>query len=190
MDMTINGKPAYLLKAIERENHKIFEESLVVKDLCSGMLEQINDSFINKYRYEIEFAALYRNLGLLITGTDPNGEIYKLHPKLSASALEHFGYSGPIRKIVSQHHERIDGTGYYNQLEEDILEASKILITADAFIGLMYDNDINNVAILEEKFKDSKCTETTLDIMKSTGKHKEEYIILLENHLKKEGFLK
>ena len=188
MSITINKKPAYLLEALE-ENPRVFEEALIVEGLCKGILNQMEDSSIN--RCEIKIAALYRNIGLLVTGTNPDVKTYKMHPEISAAVLEPFGYSGPIRKIISQHHERMDGTGYPNGLkEEDIIDASKILITVDAFNEMVYGGDINNMPILEERYKDEEYIETVLNIMKSTKKFDIEYVSYLEKHLREEGFLK
>lgn len=59
-------------------------------------------------------------------------EIIKNHPQAGYDILKDINFSYPIAKIILQHHEKIDGSGYPNKLKgnEMLLEA-KIISVAD-----------------------------------------------------------
>ncbi len=59
-------------------------------------------------------------------------ELIKEHPKTAYNALKDMPSPWPLADIVVQHHERMDGSGYPNQLSgEDILLEARILAVAD-----------------------------------------------------------
>ncbi len=59
-------------------------------------------------------------------------EIVKTHAQAGYDILKDIVFPWPIARIVGEHHERIDGSGYPNGLKEkDILLESKILTVAD-----------------------------------------------------------
>jgi len=64
--------------------------------------------------------------------TDPEFNIIEAHPQIGHDILYGIEYSRPIAKIVLQHHELLDGSGYPQGLSGDgiILEA-RILVVAD-----------------------------------------------------------
>jgi len=58
--------------------------------------------------------------------------IIKAHPQVGAEILEHVEFPWPIREMVAQHHERLDGTGYPDGLKADaIIDEAKIIAVAD-----------------------------------------------------------
>jgi putative two-component system response regulator len=58
--------------------------------------------------------------------------IVKMHPEIGHDILQPINFSFPIHKIILQHHERIDGSGYPMGLKGDeILIESKIIAVAD-----------------------------------------------------------
>jgi len=58
--------------------------------------------------------------------------IIKNHPIVSHSILEHIEFPWPIASIVTQHHERINGSGYpYGILGDKMSVGSRILSVAD-----------------------------------------------------------
>jgi PAS domain S-box-containing protein/putative nucleotidyltransferase with HDIG domain len=61
------------------------------------------------------------------------------HPQVSAEILAKIPFPWPISQMVLQHHERIDGSGYPNQLkgEEIILEA-RILAVSDVVEAMTF----------------------------------------------------
>ena len=66
--------------------------------------------------------------------------IIKTHPGLGYIMLENIDFGYPVAQIVSQHHERIDGSGYPRGLRhtETFLEA-KILSVADVVDAMTSD---------------------------------------------------
>jgi HD-GYP domain-containing protein (c-di-GMP phosphodiesterase class II) len=62
------------------------------------------------------------------------------HPKNGRKMIEGFGFPKPRLEVISQHHERLNGTGYPAGLKEDSSHLlSKIVMVADA-----YDELCNN----------------------------------------------
>ncbi|MFW6015886.1 MAG: HD domain-containing phosphohydrolase [bacterium] len=58
--------------------------------------------------------------------------IVKRHPVEGYNLLKHIHFQKPVARIVLQHHERLDGSGYPEGLtEKDILLESKIIAIAD-----------------------------------------------------------
>ncbi|MBN2243569.1 MAG: HD domain-containing protein [Acidobacteria bacterium] len=58
--------------------------------------------------------------------------IVKMHPEIGHDILQPINFSFPIHKIILQHHERLDGSGYPLGLKEsDLLTESKIIAVAD-----------------------------------------------------------
>ena len=66
------------------------------------------------------------------TLTDLEREMIKTHPQAGYDILKHIEFPWPISKIVLQHHERIDGSGYpHGLMEKDILLEARVLSIAD-----------------------------------------------------------
>ena len=63
----------------------------------------------------------------------------KTHPKVSYDILKVVEFPWPIAKIVLQHHERNDGSGYpYGLTCEDIMIEAKILSVADVVEAITF----------------------------------------------------
>ncbi len=63
---------------------------------------------------------------------DAEMEVIKIHPQISFEILKNISFPWPCAKIVLQHHERLDGSGYpYGLREDEILLEAKILAVAD-----------------------------------------------------------
>lgn len=64
----------------------------------------------------------------------------KLHAEKGAYILKDAHFPWPIQKMIAQHHERLDGSGYPEGLKENeiILEA-KIIAVADTFDAMAHD---------------------------------------------------
>ena len=87
-------------------------------------------------------AALVHDLGKIATPaeiltkpsmlTEMELALIKEHPKTGHDILKDIPFTWPIAQAVYQHHERIDGSGYPNQLMGDaIIPEAKILAVAD-----------------------------------------------------------
>ncbi|MDX1482963.1 MAG: HD domain-containing phosphohydrolase [Alphaproteobacteria bacterium] len=63
--------------------------------------------------------------------------IVELHAQAGADILARVDFPWPVAKIVAQHHEFFDGTGYPNGIKgKDILIGARILAVADAYDAL------------------------------------------------------
>ncbi len=59
-------------------------------------------------------------------------KIIQQHPQVGFDILKNIDFPWPIARIILQHHERLDGSGYPNSLKCDqIIMAAKILAVAD-----------------------------------------------------------
>lgn len=84
--------------------------------------------------------------------TDLEFNLMRSHVYKSARLLEHLDQWDVARKIVMQHHERIDGTGYPLGLkEEDICEGAKLLAILDTFDALTHSRAHNKVTPMPKK---------------------------------------
>ncbi|NDV22121.1 HD domain-containing phosphohydrolase [Desulfovibrio sp. JC022] len=64
--------------------------------------------------------------------TDLEMNLMKTHSEAGYEILKGISFPWPVAKIVIQHHERMDGTGYPNGLSGDsILQAARIISVAD-----------------------------------------------------------
>jgi PAS domain S-box-containing protein/putative nucleotidyltransferase with HDIG domain len=64
--------------------------------------------------------------------SDPEFMMIKAHPRLGYEILKTIDFPWPVAKIVLQHHERMDGSGYPSGLSgEDIVMEARILAVAD-----------------------------------------------------------
>jgi putative two-component system response regulator len=63
---------------------------------------------------------------------DTEFSLIKEHPSIGARIIEPIEFPWPISTIITQHHERLDGSGYpYGLHDEEILSEAKILAVAD-----------------------------------------------------------
>ncbi|MBN1253749.1 MAG: HD domain-containing protein, partial [Deltaproteobacteria bacterium] len=69
--------------------------------------------------------------------TDIQYEMVKMHPQAGYDILKGIEFPWPVARIVQQHHERLDGSGYTHGLsgEEIILEA-RIVAVANVVASL------------------------------------------------------
>lgn len=64
--------------------------------------------------------------------TDLEFSLIKEHPQSGYDMLKHVESPWPLSQVIYQHHERIDGTGYPNQLKGDeIMIEARIMAVAD-----------------------------------------------------------
>ncbi len=78
----------------------------------------------------IDEAILTKNSGL----TQEEYNIIKLHPQMGDKIIQSIEFLQPVRSIVRNHHERLDGRGYIDGLGgEDIPIEARIVSVADAY---------------------------------------------------------
>jgi len=114
------------------------------------------------------------------TLTDIEFSLIKVHSQIGYDILKSIDFSYPVAQIVLQHHERINGSGYPNQLKGDeILLEAKILGIADVVEAMAshrpYRPALGIDVALEEISKnkgtlyDSKVVEACLKFFKEKG---------------------
>lgn len=99
--------------------------------------------------------------------SDKQRKVIETHPTRSAAMLRSAGIqSEDILTFVSQHHERIDGQGYPNNLSQnDIREESRILAIVDRYSAMVsrraYRDPMSAQDVLKELFlkKGEECDE-------------------------------
>ncbi len=111
-----------------------------VADLCSAISSELGLS--EDRRHGLHLAASIHDLGKisipveLLTKprrlTAMEFAMVKEHPTIGFNIIKNVNFPWPIAKIIQQHHEKIDGSGYPNGLKgNEILLESKILAVAD-----------------------------------------------------------
>ena len=72
--------------------------------------------------------------------TDDEFDVIKRHPDLGADLVRELGFSARVGRLVRDHHERLDGTGYPRGLGSPDLDIeTRILAVCDVFDALLSD---------------------------------------------------
>lgn len=137
-----------LSKLIEAKDPELYEHSKRVSNVALFISNQLGLS--NEDRMLIQLAAQVHDLGkislrdqIVYKNSSLNENEYlemKKHPVVGAEILRQFQINERLVKIVEQHHERVDGTGYPKALPaKDIVIGAKILAVADAYDAITSD---------------------------------------------------
>jgi putative nucleotidyltransferase with HDIG domain len=83
--------------------------------------------------------------------TDDEFDVIKRHPDLGAELVRELGFSAQLSRLVRDHHERLDGTGYPRGLGAPDLDIeTRILAVCDVFDALLSDRVYRNAWRLED----------------------------------------
>jgi putative nucleotidyltransferase with HDIG domain len=83
--------------------------------------------------------------------TDDEFDLIKRHPDLGAELVHELGFSGQLSRLVRDHHERLDGTGYPGGLgAPDLGIETRILAVCDVFDALMSKRVYRDAWTLED----------------------------------------
>lgn len=87
--------------------------------------------------------------------TDQQRSVIRKHPELAIRALQDAGIGNRLLlKIIEQHHEQPDGSGYPAQLEDDrILAEARILALAERYTAMITRRAYRRRYSIEETFK-------------------------------------
>ncbi len=89
--------------------------------------------------------------------SDIEYSLIKEHPKAGHSILEGLEFECEMAKIILQHHERLDGSGYPNGLTgEDILIEAKVLAVADVVEALCSHRPYRSAQGIEKALNEIK----------------------------------
>ena len=92
---------------------------------------------------------------------DEEFTLIKTHVKRGVEILEKIEFPWPIVTMISQHHERMDGSGYPNGLRgEEILFGSRILAVAD----------MANAVVSARPYREALGVEAVLSILRDEDK--------------------
>ncbi len=102
----------------------------------------------------------------------------KSHPKKGYEIFKDVAYPWPIRKVILQHHERLDGSGYpYGLKSDEIIEEAKIIAVCDSYEAMLNNRPYRKALGLDfalrelkagmGKTYDEKITSILIDIVVS-----------------------
>ncbi len=115
----------------------------------------IDESQLAVASYVHDFGMAFMPLKLLHKSealTDIEFNLMRSHVYKSSRLLEHLDQWDLARKIVMQHHERTDGTGYPLGLkEEDICDGAKLLAIVDTYDAMTHPRAHNDEKQLSKK---------------------------------------
>jgi HD-GYP domain-containing protein (c-di-GMP phosphodiesterase class II) len=70
--------------------------------------------------------------------TDDEFDVIKRHPEIGAELVRELGFSGQVARLVMDHHERLDGSGYPRGLGAPDLDIeTRIMAVCDVFDALL-----------------------------------------------------
>ncbi len=173
-----------LANKVEQKDRYTHNHNQRVKDYAVKIGNKLN---LSKERIEtIAFAALFHDLGKVHIPdqilnkpgilTDEEFEFIKKHSSDGANLVKKTYYEN-IGKIIEQHHERIDGSGYPNGLKDDeILIEAKIISVSDVYDAMTTDRPyrkglspivaIDELRSLKGIFYDEKVVDSFFDVLK------------------------
>jgi putative nucleotidyltransferase with HDIG domain len=87
--------------------------------------------------------------------TDIEFNMIKNHPEVGYQILNNIHFPWPVSKIILQHHEKIDGSGYPKGLTgKDILPEARILAVADTIEAMISNRPYREPFHLEEALRE------------------------------------
>ena len=83
--------------------------------------------------------------------TDDEFDVIKQHPEVGAELVRDLGFSNQVARLVLDHHERLDGTGYPRGLGAPDLDIeTRILAVCDVFDALLSKRVYRDAWTLED----------------------------------------
>ncbi len=87
--------------------------------------------------------------------TDIERNLIETHPKTGYEIVKVIDFPYPVAKIILQHHEKLDGSGYPNGLKDkDIMLEAKIIAVADIFEAMSSHRPYRKAHTLRESFNE------------------------------------
>lgn len=133
-----------LLEGLKRYSAETFEHSLAVAGLSGRLAEIIGLGKEDLVRLEV--AGLFHDIGKLTiplsvlhkkgTLTRKEKEIIQTHADAGYCLILPYINDVKVLLAVKQHHERLDGSGYPDNISGGITEFAKIVMLADVYDGM------------------------------------------------------
>lgn len=109
----------------------------------------------------VVLAALIHDLGMVTvparvlgkTELLSQGEVKQIqkHVMAGLDMLQHVEFAGPVKALIAQHHERIDGSGYPLGLKgEDVLRGAQIIGMADMLDAMTRDRPYQRAQTMDQ----------------------------------------
>jgi len=87
--------------------------------------------------------------------TDLEMNIIKTHPQVGYDILKNIDFPWPIARIVLQHHERLNGSGYPTGLKgKDIMMEARIIAVADVVEAICYPRSYRTALTIEQAMEE------------------------------------
>lgn len=127
----IEAKDSYTGGHCER----VTEYALIIARAMNLNEESINDLKFGSILHDIGKIGIPENiLNMEGSYTEQEYALMKKHPEIGNTILKELHFLDSCRRIVYEHHERVDGKGYPNALKGDQISLlSKIVCVADAY---------------------------------------------------------
>ncbi len=88
--------------------------------------------------------------------TEDEYAIVKKHPDIGVSIIKLLSFLKKERKIILEHHERVDGKGYHGMILDKIPFISRILAVTDSFDAMTSDRPYRSALTVEEALEELK----------------------------------
>lgn len=133
-----------LLEVLRKYSPESFGHSVAVAGLAGRLAEKLGLDKKNIVR--IEVAGLFHDIGKLTIPlsilhkkgplTRAEKELMQTHPDAGYKLLLPYINDVNVLLAVKQHHERMDGSGYPDNISRSIIEFAKIVMLADVYDGM------------------------------------------------------
>ena len=159
MSLTVEARDPYTAghqKRVATLAYEIAREMGLREEVCNGiqMASFIHD--LGKIHIPAEILAKPGKL------SEDEFSIIKTHPQVGYDILKNIEFPRPIAKIVYQHHERLDGSGYPRGISgNEILLEAKIIGVADVIEAMAFHRPYRAALGIEkamEEIKDKRGT--------------------------------
>ena len=148
-----------LMQTVERrctfwagKGDRIAKLAMYINDVADNIIDEDQLAVAS---YVHDFGMAFMPMKLLNKGdtlTENEFNLMRSHVYKSARLLEHLDDWDMARKIVMQHHERTDGSGYPLGLKEDnICEGAKLLAIIDTYDALTHPRAHNEDKVMSKK---------------------------------------
>lgn len=148
-----------LMQTIERRSNfwggrgdRIAKLAMYINDVAGN---PVDEDQLAVASYVHDFGMAFMPLKVLHKGdalSEIEFNLMRSHVYKSARLLEHLDQWDMARKIVMQHHERTDGTGYPLGIkEEDICDGAKLLAIVDTYDAMTHPRAHNQDNVLSKK---------------------------------------
>ncbi|NDW22614.1 HD domain-containing phosphohydrolase [Alteromonas hispanica] len=148
-----------LMQTVERrctfwagKGDRIAKLAMYINDVADNIIDKDQLAVAS---YVHDFGMAFMPMKLLNKGdtlTENEFNLMRSHVYKSARLLEHLDDWDMARKIVMQHHERTDGSGYPLGLkEDDICEGAKLLAIIDTYDALTHPRAHNEDKVMSKK---------------------------------------